>query len=431
MKLTINYDKKISIKFKVTAELDAKDLKKQRSNAIKVLGKGVKVQGFRAGTAPEKLVEEKLDPSQIASETASRCVDTAFAGSLKEFKLDILGTPKLEIKEFIDNEKMVIEFIGNIKPEVTLPEFSKWPKLKLGATKVDPKEVQATLDQLQQNMAKAEEVERPAKDGDRVWLDFEGFDEAKKPVPGAASKNYPLVLGSRSFIPGFEEEVIGMKIDQEKEFEVTFPKDYHSQSLQNKKVTFKIKIKKIAELKKPEVNDEFAEKLGGFKTLGELKKDIEDGIKERAERNEKEEFKDKLAEKLGAESKFETPDVLVEENVEAGINNAKREAEGRGQDFNEWLNKRVALKTKSDLIAKEARPQAERQVRASIALRAVAEQEKLSVTKEELAEYTSVLLQQYGHGEAQKQIMSPQEQARIEGRLLADKVLNFLLSKVS
>lgn len=429
MKLTINYDKNSSIKFKVEAELDAKDLAKQKTRAIKKLGDGVKVPGFRAGTAPAKLVEERLDENQVRNEVASGCIDAAFAAALKEFKLDIAGTPKLDIKDFVEGEKMVIEFIGNTKPEVTLPDYSKWPKTKL-SPKVDLKEVDLTIEQLRENIAQSVDVDRGAKDGDKVWLDFDGRDEKGEKIPGAQSNNYPLILGSRSFIPGFEEEVIGLKNGEEKEFKITFPKDYHAESLQSKKVVFKIKIQEVTELEKPELNDDFAKKIGGFETVDALKKDIEAGLAERAERSVREDAKDKLAEKLGDESKMELPDLLVEENIEAGLHNAKHQAEQNGKKWEDFI-KESGFKDEEDLIAKEARPQAEKQVRISLALRALAEKEKLGVTKEELAEYTSVLLQQYANPQAQAQIMSENEQARLEGRLLADKVLNFLLSKVS
>jgi trigger factor len=428
MKLSITFDKTNKIKFKVVAELDGKDLAKYKSKAIKKLGEGIKIAGFRAGTAPEKLIEEKLDENQIRSEVANYSVDAAFGATLKEFELDIIGAPKMEIKEVVEGEKMVIEFVGIIKPEVTLPDYSKWPKVKLSA-KVAPEEVDLTIQQLRENMAEAVEVERAAKSGDKVWLDFDGRDEKDGKIPGAESKNYPLILGSRSFIPGFEEEVIGLKVGDEKEFNITFPENYHSESLQNKKVKFKIKIHKIAELKKPELDAAFAAKVGGFKTVADLKADIEAGLLERAERGEREEAKDKLAEKLGTESKMELPDLLVEENVEAGLHNAKHQAEQSGKKWEDFIQE-AGFKSEADLIAKEARPQSEKQVKISLALRALAEKEKLEVSKEELEQYTSVLLQQYANPEAQRQIMSPQEQARLEGRLLADKVLDFLLSKV-
>lgn len=429
MKLTINYDKNSSVKFKVLAELDSKDLARQKNKAIKKLGDGVKVPGFRAGTAPTKLIEERLDENKVRNEIASGCIDAAFAGAIKEFKLDIIGTPKLEIKELVDNEKMVIEFIGNIKPEITLPDYSKWPKMKIDP-KVDLKEIDLTIEQLRENMAESVEVERAAKHGDKVWLDFDGQDEEGKEIPGAISNNYPLILGSRSFIPGFEEEVIGLKNGEEKEFKITFPRDYHAESLQNKKVVFKIKIQKVTELKKPELNDDFAKKIGGFDTLDALKKDIEAGLIERAEQNVREDAKDKLAEKLGDESKIDMPDLLVEENIEAGLQAAKHQAQQAGKKWEDFI-KESGFKDEADLITKEARPQAEKQVKISLALRALAEREKLEVTKEELAEYTSVLLQQYANPQAQAQIMSENEQARLEGRLLANKVLDFLLSKVS
>jgi trigger factor len=324
---------------------------------------------------------------------------------------------------------MTIEFIGNVKPEVTLPDFSKWEKVKLSA-KIDKKDIDATLNQLRENMAEAKEVKRSAKEGDKVWLDFDGRDEKDEKIPGAESKNYPLILGSRSFIPGFEEEVIGLKAGDEKEFKITFPKDYHSKSLQNKKVKFKINIQKIEELNKPKLDDEFAKKVSGLETLELLKADIEAGLLERAERSEKEDIKDQLAEKLGAETKMQVPDILVEENIEAGLQNARHQAEQGGKNWEDFI-KENGFKDEAELIEKEAKPQAERQIKISLALRAVAEKEGLEVTKEELEQYTSVLLQQYANPEAQRQIMSPGEQARIEGRLLADKVLDFLLSKVS
>ncbi len=429
MKITLNFDKNNSIKFKAEVELDAKDIEKQKTKVLKELSKDIKIQGFRAGTAPQKLIEEKIGEQQVKSQVASHCVDVAFAAMLKEFKLDLLGAPKLEIKDLVDGEKMVIEFIGNIKPEVTLPDYSKWPKVKM-KIEVKKEDIDQTLEQLRENMSEAKEVERAAKSGDKVWLDFDGRDEKDEKIPGAASTNYPLVLGSRSFIPGFEEEVEGLKAGDAKDFDVTFPADYHSASLQNKKVTFKIKIRKVEELTKAEINDEFAKKVSGLKDLASLKADVEASILERTEREEREKAKDELAAKLGKESKMQMPDVLVDENVESGIRNAKTQAEQRGQKFEDWIQE-SGFKDEEDLIKKEALPQAEEQVKISLALRALAEKEKLEVTKEELEAYTSALLQQYNHPDARTQIMSSSEQARIEGRLLADKVLDFLLSKLS
>lgn len=429
MKITLNFDKNNSIKFKAEVELDGKDLAKQKEKILKKLSKDVKVAGFRAGTAPTKIVEEKVGEQQVKTQVASACVDLAFAAMIKEFKLDLLGSPKLDIKELVDGEKMVLEFIGNIKPEITLPDYAKWPKVKLKA-EVKKEDVDQTLEQFRENMAEPKEVQRAAKNGDKVWLDFDGRDEKDAKIPGAESKNYPLILGSRNFIPGFEEEVEGLRAGDAKDFEITFPKDYHSTSLQNKKVTFKIKLNKVEELSKPKLDDEFAKKVSGLKDLASLKADIEASILERAEREECEKAKDELATKLGQESKMQMPDVLVDENVEAGIRNAKQQAEQRGQKFEDWL-KESGFKDEEDLIKKEARPQAEQQVKISLSLRALAEKEKLEVSKEELESYTSALLQQYNHPDAKAQIMSSSEQARIEGRLLADKVLDFLLSKLS
>ncbi len=427
MKITLNYDKTNKIKFKAEVELDEKDLAKQKSKVLKELGKDLKVPGFRAGTAPEKLIEEKIGEDQLKSQLASSSVDLAFAAMLKEFGLDLLGTPKLEIKELVDGKKMLIEFIGNIKPEVILPDYTKWPKLKL-KVEVKKEDIEQTLEQLRENASATKEVQRAAKSGDKVWIDFDGRDDKNAKIPGAKSNNYPLILGSRSFIPGFEEEIEGLKAGTEKEFKITFPKDYHSKNLQNKKVTFKIKLNKIEEMVKPKLDDEFAKKVSGLKDLASLKADIEASILERSEREAKEKAKDELAQKLGKESKMEIPYILVEENIEVGINNAKTQAEQRGQKWEDWL-KESGFKDQADLIAKEAKPQAEEQIKISLSLRALAEKEDLKVSQGELQAYTSALLQQYNHPDAKRQIMSSSEQARIEGRLLADKVLDFLLSK--
>jgi len=333
---------------------------------------------------------------------------------------------------------MTIEFVGETKPDITLPGFSKWKgdkkikdlKAKLESVKVEKKQIDETLAQLQENMSKAKEVKRAAKDGDRVWLDFDGRDEAGEQIPGAKSTNYPLVLGSRSFIPGFEEEILGLKVGDEKEFKVTFPKDYHSKNLQNKEVKFKIKIHKIAELVKPKLDDDFAGNIGGFKTMRELRDDVESGLIERGSQALKEELKDALAEKLGGEAKMEVPEILVEDNIQAGLQNARQQAEQNGKNFADFLQE-SGFKDEAELIEKEAKPQAKKQVKISLALRKLAEEQNLEVGKEELQQYTMTLLQQYGNPEAQKQIMSEQEQARIEGRLLADKVLDYLVAQVS
>jgi trigger factor len=429
MKLEITQDKSSKIKFKVVAKLDAKDLAKQKEKVVKKLGKGIKIQGFRAGSAPTKLIEEKLGADALARELAGTCVDVAFMAMVKEFELDLIGQPKLEITEFKPDESMLIEFIGNTKPEVKLADYKKWPKVKL-KSKADPKDVDEMINQLAENMAEEVEVKRAVKLKDKVWFDFDGEDQDGVKVPGASSKNFPLIVGSRSFIPGFEEELVGMKVDEEKTFTVTFPKDYHAESLRSKPVTFKIKIIKICELKKPELDDKFAEKVGGFKSFAKLKEDVELEIAERAKRAELEEIKDQLAKKLAAESELEVPDILLEENIEFGVENTKRRAEASGVKFEDWL-KEQKFKDEADFIKKEATPKATENIRISLSLRALAERENLEVDKDELLNYTKALLEQYQNPQAQQQILSSQEQARIEGQLLADKVLNYLVEACS
>ncbi len=427
MQLEITNSKSSKIKFKVTAKLKAGDLAKQKEALIQKLGKNIKVAGFRAGKAPLNLLEAKIDPNLLARELAGSAVDKAFAAMVEEFKLDLLGQPKIDITEFDLEKGMTVTFVGNTKPEITLPDYAKWPKPKTAKTSISNSEIDQVLQDLTRNMSGEKEVNRAAKNGDKAVIDFDGTDLKGKPIDGAAGKKFPLVLGSNSFIPGFEDEVIGVKPGEEKEFKIKFPKDYHAASLQSKEVKFKIKLNQVLELTPPKIDDELAKQFGNFNTLDALKADIELELLERKRREALEAQKEEVVDRLAKEIKFEMPEILLEENIENALQNARSQAANQGKEFTDWL-KEHGFKDEEELKLKEATPKATRNIKVSLGLRAIADKEGIGVSREEILSYTNALLEQYQHPDARKQILQPAEQARIEGMLLADKVLSMLTS---
>jgi trigger factor len=259
-------------------------------------------------------------------------------------------------------------------------------------------------------------------------IDFVGSDEDGKPINGADGKDYPLVLGAKSFIPGFEDEVVGLKAGDEKEFKITFPKNYGVAEMQNKKVTFKVTAKKVSALKEPKVDDEFAKKAGPFKTLAELKADIKTQLKVEREREAQTQYENQLIQQIVEKSSVEIPEVLIDEQIQRLEEEEKRNLVYRGQTWAEHLE--------ADGVTEEQhrarqKPDAELRVKAGLILSEIADQEQLSVEPEELEIRVGALKSQYKDPAMQVELNKPENQQEIAAQLLTEKTIAKLASYAS
>ena len=309
---------------------------------------------------------------------------------------------------------------------ITLGDYKKLKakKVAASATAADVNEV---IERLQTQMAEYSEVERAAKKGDRVWIDFAGTDAKKQPVQGATGEDYPLALGSNTFIPGFEENIIGLKKAETKEFTIPFPKDYGVKALQGKKVTFAVTAKKVEETSKPAVDVAFAKKVGQFDTVEALKEDIKKQIVAEREHQSDRDYKDALIKALVKQSKVAVPDSMIQEQIDILDKEFRQNLVYRGQTFKEYLAS--AGTTEEQYKESELRPLATERVIAGLVLGEISEKENITITPEELEIRLQVLKEQYKSDEKmQAELEKPESRRDIAARLLTEKTIAKLVS---
>jgi trigger factor len=253
-------DTKVQLKLIADADL----LQKTKEHVLSEFARTTKIQGFREGKAPLAMVEKNVDQARLQSEFVEHAINDLYVAALDKEKLRPVAQPEVKISKFVPFDTLEIEAEVEVVGDIKLGDYKK---IKLAKEKVTvtSKEIDEVLETLKTREATRNDVERAAKDGDQVTIDFVGVDaKTKTPISGADGNDFPLVIGSNTFILGFEPNLIGMKKGEEKTFDVTFPKDYGVTSLQNKKVTFTVTAKGVQELVEPKLDDAFAAKVGPF-----------------------------------------------------------------------------------------------------------------------------------------------------------------------
>lgn len=407
-------------KVQLTIAADGAMLTKTKQTVLQRLGREVKLPGFRAGKAPLALLEKNVDANLLQSEFLDAAINELYAQTIIQEKLRPVEQPEVSVKKFVPFS--VLEFEANLEAigEVELPDYTKI-KLAKQPVKVNDKEVNEVVESLRTRAAEKKEVTRAAANGDEVLIDFAGTDaETGKPIQGADGKAYPLILGSNSFIPGFEENLIGAKAAGEKTFTLTFPKDYGVAALQNRKVAFKVQITTVSELVKPGLDDAFAAKVGPVKTVAELKTDIKKELEIERQRQNERAYESELIEKIATQAKVAIPKVLVDEEIDREELDEKQNLAYRGQTWQEHLEAEGVTEAEH---REQKRPGAELRVKAGLLLSEIAEREKLSVTPEELEIRIQILKGQYQDKQMQAQLDKPEGRRDIANRLLTEKTV--------
>lgn len=410
-------------KVKLTIVAEPSELETIKQHVLKALAPNVKVQGFRQGKAPQNLIEKQLDPAQMQAEFLDHAVNDLYVDAIQQEKLRPASQPEVSITKFVPyttlEVSMQVETVGEIK----LADYKKI-KLELKKAEVGNKEVDEVLENLRARAAEKKEVERAAKLGDEVTIDFTGTDaKTKQPIDGADGKSYPLTLGSGSFIPGFEEELVGLKPGDEKDFEITFPKDYGAADLQNRKVNFHVKAHKVNELAKPKLDDAFAGTVGPFKTLADLKADIKKQLAAERQNENQRAFDNELLEKIAEKSDVPVPESLIEEEADRIEEEEKRNVVYRGQTWQEHLDAEGV--TAEEHKAKQ-RPAAELRIKAGLVLGEIADRENITVTPEELEIRLMLLKNQYTDEAMHAELDKPENRRDIQNRLMTEKTLDKL-----
>ncbi len=402
------------------------DLNSIKQHVLKRLAGEIKMQGFRKGTAPLALVEKNIDQNLLQTEFLDEAMTHLYSTAAQEEKLRPVTRPDVQIKKFVPFTELEFDVTTSVVGDVKLPNY-KTIKVEKAKISVVAKDVEEVVKSLQTRMAERKEVERAAKNGDQVVIDFAGKDDKGEAVSGADGKDYPLVLGSNAFIPGFEDNLVGLKSGEQKTFTVTFPKDYGVAALASKDVTFAVTVKTVSEMIEAKIDDEFAAKVGPFKTVAELKSDIKKQLTAEREAEANKAHQNELVKKIADKTTIALPEALIDQQVVYNIDETRRNLTYRGQIYEEFL--KAEGMSEEEYKTTILRPQAEQQLKTSIMLSEIAEKEKLSVTPEELEIRIQLLKGQYAQDQLmQAELDKPENRQDIASRMLTEKVLE-LLSK--
>ena len=409
-------------KVKLTVALGLEELTHAKQSELQKMAKDIRVAGFRKGKAPLTVVEQQADEQQLQANIINHAINDSYGNAIDEQKLRTLDQPQVEVGKFVPYTELEFTAEVEIIPKVKLGDYTKIKK-SLTKITVSEKEVNDVLSNLLQRSAKKETVKRAAKNGDEVVIDFEGIDDKGEAVAGANGKEYGLELGSKTFIPGFEEALVGVKAGDTKEVKLTFPKEYHAAHLAGTKIVFKTDVKEVKAITLPKADDAFAASVGPFETIADLKKDVKKQLQEQKLVEATNKLKDEIVEELVKKSKFTLPEVLVNDQVAVLEQDFNQNLIYRGITKEEYLQQQ-GFKNDIAWRQQELQPQAERRVSVGIVLAQVAEQEGLSVTDQELQERISLHKQEYGKQAAQ--FDQPEMQREVASRLLTEKTVNRL-----
>lgn len=373
----------------IVVEIDKELMESGVNKAYLKTRKNILIPGFRKGKAPRKMVEAMYGAHVFyedgLEEIFPQVYDFAVAG--QEFKA--IGRPNLTDMQISEDNIVTLTLTTEVYPEVTLGQY-KGLEVEKAEVSVSDAQVQAELDRMAENVSSTETVERPAEMGDTANIDFEGFDNGV-PFDGGKGDNFDLKLGSGQFVPGFEEQVVGMSAGEEKDINVTFPEDYHAE-LAGKSVVFHVKLNKLTVTNVPEQDDEFAKDVSEFDTLEELKADIRAKAQEQAEKQAQTAFEQSAVEKAAENTTVDMPKALVEAELDTQMERFAYQLQMSGYSMDQYAKMMGGdLNTMRDAF----RPAAEKQAKISVTLEKIVEAEGLTVTDEEIEAEFQALADQY------------------------------------
>ena len=412
------------VKVELTISLGAEELKVAEQVALTKLAKEVKVEGFRKGKAPLEMVAAQVDPNLLNQETLENALSKSVAEAFLKEKVQAINRPEVDIKKFVPGTELEFTATTEIMPKVELGDYKKLG-VKKETVKVSKKEVEETIERILKNFAEKKKVEREAKIGDEVVIDFLGKKDGV-PFDGGKAEKFPLELGSKSFIPGFEEGLVGKKAGDELSLDLEFPKDYHTKDLAGAKVVFEVKIHEVRENIEPEINEEFLSKLGDFKTKEEFEKQIEEDLKTQKQAEADEKFKDELVKKLAEVSKVPVPEILLEDQKRSIEMDMQQNLMYSGLSLEDYLERMG--KTREEWLEKDVKEAAEMRVKSGLALAELSKVQKVKSDTKELDARIAQLKEQYGNSkEVQKQLSSDDVRRNLANQILTEKTIDLLV----
>ena len=415
-----NVEKLEKSRVAVTVEVGAEEFEAAVAKAYAKARNKLSIPGFRPGKAPRKMIEKLYGAGVFYSDAVDIALPEAYTQAIGSSGLNVVGYPEIEIvDDKIDENGFTFKATVAVYPEVKLGEY-KGLTAEKEEIKVSADDVKERLNEMAERNARLVSVDRKAKKGDIAVIDFEGFDNGEA-FEGGKGENYELELGSGSFVPGFEDQVIGMKAGEEKDLDITFPEDYHK-DLAGKKVVFHVKAKEIKCKELPKLDDDFAKDVSEYDTLKELKDSIKREITEQREQAVKYAFENALMEKVADGIECDIPDAMIDEQCARFLEEFKQRLQSQGIPYDQYCKMTGMDEAK---FMEEGKEPATRQVRMDLAVGAIIKEEKLDVTDEEVEKQYADLAEKYSMdvGELKKYL----DVMSVRTQLLRDKALNLVV----
>ena len=422
--MNVNVEKEKENVVNLNITIPAKDAVDAYNAAVRAIAQHVKIDGFRPGKAPRNVIERQIGVERIKQEAIENLMPKVINQAITENNLDIITQPYITNYKFNVGEDVTVTVKAELRPEVTLGQY-KGLNLEVKDAVIEKDAVQKQLDKLlEQHSTQETVIDRATKDTDIAVIDFEGTCNGEK-IQGGDAKNYPLDLGNSNFIPGFAEQIVGKNLNDEFDIKVTFPEEYHDEKLKGQPATFKIKINEIKERKLPELNDEFAQKVGPFKTLDELKADIQKYLDNQRERTNKQNSENEVFKAVVESAKVDIPQSMIDREANSLKDEYKRRLAAQGIDWD------VLVKAQGEeQLLGNLNEDAVLRIKNSLVIDKIAKEEQIKLEQKDMETKLTDLGMAYGlkPQDLIKQLgQNPDLIASISQQAMNDKVRDFLM----
>ncbi|HJA70553.1 MAG TPA: trigger factor [Candidatus Lachnoclostridium stercoravium] len=411
---------------KLTIEVPAEEFTEAIKTAYIKNKNHFNIPGFRRGKAPQAMIEKMYGAEIFYEDAANEILPVSFEDAAKESGLDIVSRPDIELKQMEKGKPFIYEATVALKPEVTLGEY-KGVEVEKAAAEVTEEDVEKELKRVQdQNSRLISVTDRPVADGDQVIIDFDGYVDGKQ-FDGGKAEDYPLVIGSHSFIDTFEEQLIGKNVGDECEVNVTFPTEYHAEELKGKPAVFKVKINEIKFKELPELNDEFAAEVSEFETLDAYKEDLMKKMLDTKQKQAETENENRVVDKVVENATMEIPDAMVDTQVRNMINDYGRRMQSQGVSLDDYM-KYTGMTMET--LGEQMKPQAIRRIRTRLVLEAVAKAENIEISDEAVDAEIEGMAAAYKMEAAKlKEYMGEAEIAQMKEDMAVQRAVDFLVKE--
>ena len=377
--MSVSVEKLENSMVKLTIEVSAEDFDKAINKVYNRQKGRMNVPGFRKGKTPRKVLEKMYGAAIFYEDAANDCINSSYPDAAKESGEDIVSNPEINVTQIEAGKPFIYTAEVAVKPPVSLGKYKGVEVEKQEVTVFDEEVDDEIRKEQEKNASKNEITDRPVKDGDDIVLDFEGFCDGVA-FEGGKGTDYPLTIGSGSFIPGFEEQLVGANIGEEMEVNVTFPENYQSDDLAGKDAMFKCTVKKITEKILPELDDEFADEVSEFSTLAEYKEDVRKNILERKQRSAQTVKENQAVEKVIADAHVEIPAAMLRTQQEKMTSEFEQQVMSQGMNFDDYL--KYAQTTREQMV-ENMKDEAERRIKYRLVMEQVAKEENIVATEED------------------------------------------------